>query len=379
MINITVNIPLRTLNRINLEVSNIFTIKDNNPPRLTDKLLDRINRREGKGISYEFIIDSGALVYTVYNKDLFLSTKSTNRRVAWGKVETRTVNTIGQVLVQDINTHQKVLLKDVFYLPQLGINIISVKQLKCVIILDEDNVQVFEKPSHKLLLQGCDKRDLYYLPLKVVFPTSKVFTLWNSYKSNPLVEWHIKLGHIGLDTVQRFLKGQGIIYTKENLLEVQQNSCEICLQAQPNRTINKTSKNPVSKDSKVLDRIHSDIGGPLVPTYDKYKYYITFIDKASRFVEVVLLRSKSDALDAFNSYKLRAERLHNTTIKELFTDNGTEYINSYFEAYLNKYGILHSRTPVYTKEPNGLAERINRTLLNKVRSILFYSELPPYL
>lgn len=82
VINITVDIPLRTLDGINLEVSNIFTIKDNNPPRLIDKLLDRINRREGKGISYEFIIDSSASVHTVCNKDLFLSTKSTNRRVA---------------------------------------------------------------------------------------------------------------------------------------------------------------------------------------------------------------------------------------------------------------------------------------------------------
>ena len=63
-------------------------------------------------------------------------------------------------------------------------------------------------------------------------------------------------------------------------------------------------------------------------------------------------------------------------IKELFSDNGAEYVNKQFEIALTKYGIIHSTTPAYTKEPNGLIERINLTLFNKVRSLLIQSNTP---
>ena len=76
----------------------------------------------------------------------------------------------------------------------------------------------------------------------------------------------------------------------------------------------------------------------------------------------------------FKAYKNRSENQTNTTIKEIFTDNSNEYINNDFAMYIRKYGIIHRNTPIYTKEPNGLIERINLTLLNKLRSLLIYSE-----
>jgi len=66
-------------------------------------------------------------------------------------------------------------------------------------------------------------------------------------------------------------------------------------------------------------------------------------------------------------------------IREFFTDNGGEYINEKFKITLNKLGIIHRNTPPYIKEPNGLIERINRTLFNKVKALLFTSNLPKYL
>ena len=65
----------------------------------------------------------------------------------------------------------------------------------------------------------------------------------------------------------------------------------------------------------------------------------------------------------------------NKQIKEIFTDNGTEYVNDDFLIILGKYGIIHRKTPIYTKEPNGLIERINLTLMNKVRCLLIQSGL----
>jgi IS30 family transposase len=66
-------------------------------------------------------------------------------------------------------------------------------------------------------------------------------------------------------------------------------------------------------------------------------------------------------------------------VKVLRTDNGTEYMESGFQAYLNSHGIIHRTSCVYTNEQNGVAERKNRHLLEVSRSLLFTMNLPkPY-
>jgi len=89
--------------------------------------------------------------------------------------------------------------------------------------------------------------------------------------------------------------------------------------------------------------------------------------------------SKDQALDILKIYKGLSENQTNNTIKEIFTDNGKEYINNEFAIYIRKYGIIYRNTPIYTKELNGLIERINLTLLNKLRSLLIYSKVNQYL
>lgn len=57
------------------------------------------------------------------------------------------------------------------------------------------------------------------------------------------------------------------------------------------------------------------------------------------------------------------------------TDNGKEYCNAPFKALLQRFGILHQTTAPYTTEQNGVAERMNRTLVERSRCMLFDSQL----
>ncbi|XP_076660386.1 uncharacterized protein LOC143363725 [Halictus rubicundus] len=59
-----------------------------------------------------------------------------------------------------------------------------------------------------------------------------------------------------------------------------------------------------------------------------------------------------------------------------YTDNGLEYCNKDLTAYFNSLGIKHKRSNVETPQMNGVAERINRTLLNLIRAMLKSSGLP---
>ena len=65
-----------------------------------------------------------------------------------------------------------------------------------------------------------------------------------------------------------------------------------------------------------------------------------------------------------------------TTIGVLRSDNGGEYISSEFESYLKLKGIRHELTVPHTPEQNGVAERMNRTLMESARSMIAHSMLP---
>lgn len=63
-------------------------------------------------------------------------------------------------------------------------------------------------------------------------------------------------------------------------------------------------------------------------------------------------------------------------VKALKTDNGMEYCNKRFENYCEKNSILRHKTTTYTPQLNGLAERMNRILMEKMRCMLIHSKLP---
>ena len=91
-----------------------------------------------------------------------------------------------------------------------------------------------------------------------------------------------------------------------------------------------------------------------------YRYFITFTDDFSRYGYVYLMKYKLDALEKFITYRLEVEKWTKNVIKFVNSDRGGEYVSNDFERYCAKNGIVHFRTPPYTPEANGIAERRNR-------------------
>ena len=57
-------------------------------------------------------------------------------------------------------------------------------------------------------------------------------------------------------------------------------------------------------------------------------------------------------------------------------NNGGKYTSNEFKSYLKMEGIEHQYTIPKTPEQNGVSERMNRTLVETVRSMLADSRLP---
>ena len=63
-------------------------------------------------------------------------------------------------------------------------------------------------------------------------------------------------------------------------------------------------------------------------------------------------------------------------LKRIWTDNGGEYISREFKEYFSKHGIRHEKTVPSTLQHNGVVERMNQTIVEKVRCMLKLAKLP---
>ncbi|KAI3791603.1 hypothetical protein L2E82_05458 [Cichorium intybus] len=126
-----------------------------------------------------------------------------------------------------------------------------------------------------------------------------------------------------------------------------------------------------------LDYVHSDLWRPArVASKGGANYMLTIIDDFSRKVWCFFLKHKGDVFSTFRDWKVQVEKQSGLVVKYLRTDNGLEFCSEEFNAYCRKEGITRHRTIVYTPQQNGVAERMNRTIMEKVRCMLSNSKLP---
>jgi len=62
-------------------------------------------------------------------------------------------------------------------------------------------------------------------------------------------------------------------------------------------------------------------------------------------------------------------------LKVIRSDNGGEYISNRFIKYCIDHGILKQFTTVYICQQNGIAERMNWTLVESAKCILFHTKI----
>ncbi|KAE9311817.1 hypothetical protein PF008_g20107 [Phytophthora fragariae] len=101
-------------------------------------------------------------------------------------------------------------------------------------------------------------------------------------------------------------------------------------------------------------------------------YAVTFIDDFSRHVTVYFMKKKAEVLEKFKMFKAGMENATGRKIKRIRSDNGGEYTGRLFKEYLSKQGIRHEKTVPYTPQQNGLAERMNRSLVGMARCMLYH-------
>ena len=106
------------------------------------------------------------------------------------------------------------------------------------------------------------------------------------------------------------------------------------------------------------------------------QYFVTFIDDFSQKVWVYSLKRKDQVLSVFQRFVTLVETQTDKKVKCLRSDNGGEYVSKAFQDFCDAKGIKREFTAPYNPPQNGVAERMNRTIQEKIRSMLSNASLP---
>jgi hypothetical protein len=126
-----------------------------------------------------------------------------------------------------------------------------------------------------------------------------------------------------------------------------------------------------------LQLLHMDVCGPIpVVSLGGARYFLTVLDDFSRLSVVRCLARKADVPDVLRAVIVLLETQSNRCVQRVRSDRGGEFVNHTLVSCYDSKGIVRELTAGYSPESNGAAERVQRTLMERVRAMLLDSCLP---
>lgn len=77
---------------------------------------------------FNFVLDTAATIYTICNLNLFSSYETTDIQINWDSANKLKAK-YKEILILKTNTNQLIYLKNVYYIPELRINLLSINKL----------------------------------------------------------------------------------------------------------------------------------------------------------------------------------------------------------------------------------------------------------
>ncbi|GKF26691.1 retrovirus-related pol polyprotein from transposon TNT 1-94 [Tanacetum coccineum] len=120
-------------------------------------------------------------------------------------------------------------------------------------------------------------------------------------------------------------------------------------------------------------------GSMCVASINGIKYILIIVDDYSRFTWVKSLASKDEAPDFIIKFLKMIQVRLNVVVRNIHTDNGTEFVNQTLRDYYEQVGISHETSVARTLQQNGVVKRRNCTLVKATRTMLIYAKAPLFL
>ncbi len=332
---------------------------------------------------YVRLVDSGASQHFEPHCDNFISFRQITP-IPINSADGRVFYATGKgdvciVLGRGKDIQDEFVLHDVLYAPSMPISLISVSRL----VASGFQVQFkrggchLTTPSGTCLTPVPERNGLY--PLSSVEPISQSPCVPEMAAATlTQLEFHRRMAHAYPPTFQKMIR-DGVV-TGIDLEAAEVEFCEVCQKAkQTRKPFPKVRSSPHA--TKYGQHVHTDVWGKAqVRSWDGKEYFITFLDEYSDEAFVSLMRTKSEALAHYRAYKAWAKTHRGVTeVQFLQSDRGGEYTGAEFNSHLAEHGTLRNLTVHDSPQSNSKAERLNCTLAEHARALLFDAGLPKFL
>ncbi|GJR85488.1 retrovirus-related pol polyprotein from transposon TNT 1-94 [Tanacetum coccineum] len=168
--------------------------------------------------------------------------------------------------------------------------------------------------------------------------------------------WHRRLSHLNFGAINHLAKN-GLVQGLPKLKFEKDHLCSACAMGKSKKHSHKPKSEDTNQEKLYL--LHIDLCGPMrVASINGKKYILIVMNDYSRFTWLKFLASKDEAPDFTIKFLKMIQVRLNTPVRNIRTDNGTEFINqtlrSYYESvvattcYTQNRSIIrrhHRKTP----------------------------------
>lgn len=331
----------------------------------------------GRELSEVWILDSGASTHLCCKREMFSEIRPVQKGEAGeiqGVGDTVRVEGIGRVaLICETSEGEKteVYLEEVRYAPEAQVNLASLSKFlaKGAELSSQGSEVSLSMEGFKFLEARNEKG------VSVIRSVESGHVALASSQLEQARLWHRRLGHASSEALAKMSQEALVegLPPPQAFRKAGETLCADCV-------LGKQTRKPFPPSDRQsqgpLELIHTDLCGTIpCKSAGGARYAVTFIDDYSRCGVVQLLQNKEQARRALEAYVNLVENQLGRKVKRIQSDRGGEYWNGEVKEFCAKTGIFHQKTNPYSSQENGVAEKLNRTLMDKVRVMLSESNL----
>ena len=303
----------------------------------------------------EWYIDSGASSHLCGNSKLMHNFKECGPfEVTVANGDKLMCDVKGDIDIKGIGT-----IKDVFFVPGLSKNLLSVSTLinTHIIKFSKGYCDISKNDNDQVTMRIPIVNGMF------VIQGSSAFAV-NVKRKISLETAHRIFGHCNnAKLLSMYNNGQlNFELTNKNDFE-----CKICLE-------NKLTRNDIPKQSSIRNSVnvllHTDLWVSPITSIEGYKYLLVIVEDRTKYVMTFPLKTKNEVVDKLKAVHKMMDVQLNKKIAVIRSDNGGEYVNKDMLNFCLAYGIHHERTLPYSSFQNGVAERSIRTIIEMTRTLL---------
>jgi hypothetical protein len=335
-----------------------------------------------------WLLDSAASTHIVNDKSYFHQFQKTpGHEVKGFGTVTGIRRGIVKISSRIGSTINNIKLQDALYVPAAPHNLICLRKIhragyKVQFTTDTLDVNIIS-PKGKRIIHGRNIGDIYalgnispILPSNSESSTTLAFTAQTSTRTWD--EWHRTLGHIYHGSIKDMKEKKMVTGMEIDTSSRPSKQCTTCIQAKHH--VNPFPKESETEYKEIGDMTYTDVWGPARTTgIHGEQYYISFTDGHSGHAVVMFMKKKSEADEKIKQYREFILTQHGRRCKAFRFDGGGEYISEKLKKQLANEGVRVEITAPYSPAQNGVAERLNRTLLERTRAMLIQYSLPKFL